>query len=118
LGSFLRDVLCFFREFKDFLRFISTLRIGCVKGFGSTNSSFPEVDSSEGGKRNNFSDPNFLRDLDCFRIFSGSETTGTSGDSGWALVPFLFGARVSNVESPGEKILQSTVSSYSFTIYN
>jgi hypothetical protein len=66
------------------------------------------VDSSEGGKRNNFPDPNFLRNLDCFRIFSGSETTNTSKDSRWALVPFLFGARVSNVESPGENILHST----------
>jgi hypothetical protein len=63
------------------------------------------VDSSEVGKRNNFSYPNFLRDLDCFRIFSGSEKIGTSGDYGWALVPFIFGARVSNVESPGEKIM-------------
>jgi hypothetical protein len=65
------------------------------------------VDSSKGGKRNSFSDPNFLRYLDCFRIFSRSEIVGTFGDSRWALVPFIFGARVSNVESPGKKILHS-----------
>jgi hypothetical protein len=69
-------------------------------------------------KRNSFSDPIFLRYLDCFRIFSGFEIVGTSGDSGWALVPFLFISRVSNVESPSENILQSKVSSYSFTVYN
>jgi hypothetical protein len=89
-----------------------------LNDYGSTISSFPEVDSSKGDKRNNFLDCNFLRALDCFRIFLGYETTCTYGDYGWALVPFLFGARVSNVESPGEKILQSTMSSYSFTIYN
>jgi hypothetical protein len=57
-------------------------------------------------KRNIFSDPIFLRDLDCFRIFSRSKTIGTSRDYGWALVPFLFISKMSNVESPGKKILQ------------
>jgi hypothetical protein len=56
-------------------------------------------------KINSFSDPIFLRDLDYFRIFSRSKTVGTSGYSGWDLVPFFFEARVSNVESPGENIL-------------
>jgi hypothetical protein len=60
-----------------------------------------KVDSSEGGKINNFLDTYLRRVLDYFRIFSGSETAGTFGDFGWAPVPFLFGAKVSYVESSG-----------------